>query len=180
MKRWPEIRAGLILTAIGFGLVDGLPIPPPGEPYQDMALHALVPPARAVQRVLEWPVAWIRPTLQITQRWALYQAPDRERYRMSIEGQLADETWQILYRAADPDHTEDAAAIEHARVWGAWDPLDRLPVQYTPFGAWISARVLDRHPELVAARMRMEKIVLFPGGYISTGQFGGTYQRVRK
>ena len=177
MRRWPEIRAGLIAAAIGFGLVDGLPIPPPGEPTDGMPLRWLVEPAREVQHVLEWPVAWIRTTFRVTQRWALYQSPDRDRFRMSVEGQGADGAWRILYRAADPDHDEDAALIEHARVWGAWDPLDRPAIQYAAFGGWITARALARHPEAVAARIRMEKIVLYPGGFDSTGEF--TFALVR-
>src|SRR5215211_3208697 len=29
VKRWPEIRAGMVALAIFFGLVDGCPLPPP-------------------------------------------------------------------------------------------------------------------------------------------------------
>ena len=165
MKRWPQLRAGLIAIAIAFGLVDGCPVPPGAE---------------SIKRVVEWPVAWMRPVLRIAQQWAVYQSPGRDRYRMSIEGQGADGAWRILYRAADPQHDEDAAWIEHARVTEAWNPTDRVPIQYPEFASWITARMLANHADLVAARVRFEKIVIHPGGFDSTGQFVNTYVRRSK
>jgi hypothetical protein len=178
VRRWPEIRAGLIAAAIFFGLVDGCPIPPPNETLAWQ--KSIVEPVRAVRDVVRTPVAWIEPTLRVSQRWALYQAPGGPRYRMSIEGQARDGSWQILYRAADPLHDEDAPALESARVWGSWDPLDGPPPQYNQFATWVTARFLARHPELVAVRIREEHVTIEPGAVVGTGTYAFEIVRRRR
>jgi hypothetical protein len=177
-RRWPEVRAGLIAIAIFFGLVDGCPLPPPAD-TPDWE-KGFVEPLRAVKDFVETPVAWIQPRLRVAQRWALYQAPGSQRYRMSIEGHRADGTWQILYRAADPEHDEDAAMIESGRVWGSWDPLDRPAPQYTEFCAWITARFLAAHPEIDAARVRQELVYFEPGRVIGENRYVYEYMRRRR
>ena len=178
MRSWPEVRAGLIAIAICFGLVDGCPIPPEHEtlPWQ----RPFTEPIRAVRDVLAKPVAWIEPTLRVSQRWALYQAPGGPRYRMSIEGQTRDGSWQILYRAADPLHDEDAAVVEAARVWGSWDPLDAAPPQYRDFAVWVTARFLARHPEMSAVRIHEERVRIEPGEVIGTGTYAFEFVRRRR
>jgi hypothetical protein len=173
--RWPEVRGAAIAIAIGFGLVDGCPLPQKPAPWQ----RGLVDTVRSVQRIAEWPVAWIRPTLRVAQQWALFQAADRERFRMWIEGQRLDHRWELLYRAGDPEHDDDAELLEYRRVRGAWDPTDTAPGQYPAFASWITGRVLDRHPDFVAARVQMERIEIDAGGVVPTGQFTLPYLRVR-
>jgi hypothetical protein len=177
VKRWPEIRAGLIAGAIFFGLVAGCPLPPPDKtPAWE---RGFVEPIRDVQRVTLTPVAWVTPTLRFGQRWALYQSPSTDRYRLWIEGQDVQGRWQLLFRASDAEHTDDAATIDTARVRGAYDPTDKPPGQYPLFARYITQRVLDRHPELVAARVRIEKVVITSDGFTPTGQFIGQHVRLR-
>ena len=177
MKRWPQVRAGAIALAILFGLIDGCPLPPPeSTPAWE---RRFVEPIREVRDVAETPVHWIRDTFAVTQQWALYQAPVAHRYRMWIEGQAADRTWHVLYLAGDPDHAEDAAVLEHARVWGVWTPTDTPTLEYTAFAAWETARVLAMHPELAAARVKMEAIEIGQGAYTPTGKFEWPYLRRR-
>lgn len=177
-RRWPEVRAGLIAIAIGFGLVDGCPLPPKSEtPGWE---RGLVESLRAVRDAVETPVAWIVPTLRVSQRWALYQAPGGPRFRIVIDGRTPDGAWQILYRAADAEHDEDAAVMESALVWGAYDPTDRPPDQYRDFCIWITARALARHPELAAVRVRQERIALGRGGFASSGDFAFEFVRGRR
>ena len=166
MTRWAQARAGLVALAIAFGLVEGCPLPRTGA-------------LRAAQRVAESPVAWLRGVVRVTQRWSLYSAPESTRYRMWIEGQRADHAWDVLYRAGDPDHREDAALIEHARVWGTWSPRDPLPPEYQAFAGWILARMLAAHPDLVATRLKMERIAIVPGGFEPSGTFAWTNVRLR-
>ncbi len=175
--RWPEARAGLIAIAIFFGLVDGCPLPPPHDTPEWE--RGLVEAIRGVQRVVEWPVAWIAPTVRVGQRWALYQAPDVKRFRMWIEGQTDDGSWRLLYRAGDPDHAEDANVLEIGRVWGAWDPTEFPPEQYRSFCTWMALRAIAHHPELVAVRVRQERIELVPGGINPTGEFAFEVMRSR-
>ncbi|HUJ59265.1 MAG TPA: hypothetical protein VLX92_12255 [Kofleriaceae bacterium] len=157
--------------------MDGCPIPEPADtPAWE---RGLVEPIRSVQRVVEWPVAWIRTRLRVTQQWAVYQAPGTERYRMSIEGQTRDAVWHVLYRAGDDDHAEDADRIEYARARSAWDPMKAPPEQYPQFARWATAQALARHPELVAARVRMEKIVIGDGRYDGTGDYAFVFARSR-
>ncbi len=178
MKRWPEIRAGLILLAIFFGLVDGCPIPPPQ--HTPAWERGFVEPIRDVQQLVLTPAAWVRTTLRVTQRWALYQAPDADRFRLWIEGQETSGRWQLVFRAGDAKHQEDAARIDYQRPRGTWDPGGEPPGQYLLFANWVTADVLARHPEYIAARVRLEKVVLSPNGVTPTGTFIGQHVRVRE
>jgi hypothetical protein len=177
VKRWPDVRAGLIALAILFALVDGCPLPPQDKtPAWE---QGFVEPLRAAQHVVMTPMAWVRPHLRVAQRWALYQAPSTERYRLWIEGQDMQGRWQILYRASDPAHTDDAAFIDASRVRGAYDPTDVTPGQYPVFARYVTQRVLDRHPDLVAARIRLEKVHITADGFTPTGQFVQPHMRLR-
>lgn len=138
--------------------------------------RGFVEPIRSVRDVVETPVAWIRSTVMVSQQWSLYQAPIASRYRMWIEG-LRDRSWTILYRAGDAEHTEDKALIEHARVWGTWNPTDEIALEYAQFTAWITAHMLADHPELAAVRVRLERIEIGHGEYTPTGTFEWLYQR---
>lgn len=173
--RWPEIRAGLIALAIFFGLVDGCPTP--AREITPDWLKPSIESVRRAQKVVLTPVAWVRWRLQITQRWSLYQAPRVERYRLWVEGQ--DRSWRILYRASDAEHTDDATLLDSPRVRGAYDPTDIIPVQAVLFARWYTRRVLDRHPELAAARVRLEKVRLTKHGFESTGKFVELHLRLR-
>jgi hypothetical protein len=169
VKRWPEIRAATIAVAIFFGLVDGCPLPPPE--YTPEWKRPIVEPIRRAQQVVLAPVAWVRPRLRITQRWALYQAPERDRYRLWIEGQDDRGRWHILFRASDAEHAEDEALLDYTRTRGAWDPTDKPPGQYPLFASWVTRYFLDKHPELVATRVRLEKVRVVDDGFEPTGQF---------
>ena len=175
---WPQVRAGLIAIAIGFGMIDGCPLPTPGHvPAWE---RGFVEPIRVIRDFAETPVVWIRGRLAVTQQWSLYQAPTAKRYRMWIEGfGTPAYAWLPLYLAGDPDHAEDAAVIEHARVWGTWDPTDRPTGEYGSFVKWIGNRLFERHPELAAVRVRMEEIQIGQGAYEPTGKFFWTVERRR-
>src|SRR5262249_53169796 len=141
LERWRELRAGLIALAIVFGLVDGCPLPPRAStPAWE---RSVVEPLRDAQRIAETPVRWIPRLFRVNQQWSLYQAPSSERYKMWIEGQGADRAWRVLYRAGEAADFADAALpaiIEHARVWGTWDPTVHPPGEYAAFCAWVTAR----------------------------------------
>jgi hypothetical protein len=174
---WPQIRAGLVALAIAFGLIDGLPLPPGDDtPAWE---QGFVESLRHVQRIALWPVRRVGPTLRIVQRWALYQAPGTDRWRMWIEGRAPSGRWMIVYRAGDPEHSEDEALIENGHVRGVWDITGKPPVELSAFADWITARVLARHPEYTGARMRMEKIALTPDGMSPLGQFAYIHIRDR-
>lgn len=173
--KWAELRAGLVAVAIGFGLIDGCPIPSRGHvPAWELGF---VEPVRRVRDVVELPVAWIRDVFAVSQQFSLYQAPIAERYRMWIEGETPAHAWQVLYRAGDASHAEDAALIEHARVWGTWNPTDVPPPEYRAFCRWITQRLAAAHPELAAVRVRQEKIVIGQGGVEATAEFSWPYVR---
>jgi len=147
---WPQIRAGLIAVAIALGVIDGCP----ADVVRDSR-----------------PVAWIEQHLRVTEWWAIYQQPGGTHYRMWIEGEAHDGTWQLLYRAGDADHAEDAELLGSARVWGAYTPSGGAPPQYSLFCAWISARMLARHPELARVRVRLERVEIDHGEMIPSGTF---------
>jgi len=159
----------LIAAAMFFGLVNGCPLPTPNKtPLWERDFVEVV---RSVQHVVQWPVAWISWRLRVSQQWAVYQAPGAMRYRIWIEGETVEGQWQLLYRAKDPDHTEDSDVIEAARVWGVYDPTDGPQPEYAGFCHWITSRALERHPELVAVRVRLETGSVSRAGFSPSGKF---------
>jgi hypothetical protein len=175
--RWPQIRAALIALAIAFGLVNGLPLPEPK--YTPEWERGLVDALRSVQRTLLWPVARLGPLFRIGQRWALYQAPGAAPWRMWIEGRAPTGQWVIVYRAGDPDHAEDADVLDYGRIRGVWDISGDVPGQFGAFADWVTARVLDRHPEFSGVRVRMEKVRFSSEGVEALGQFAYIHIRER-
>lgn len=173
--RWPSIRAALIALAIVFGLIDGLPLPPPEDTPAWEA--GFVDVLRHVQHAVMWPVEWLHPRLRIAQRWALYQAPVANRWRLWVEGRDPSGRWVILYRAGDAEHREYASLLECGRIRGAWDVTDKAPGQFSPFADWLTARVLDDHPRFTGARMRLEKVTLTPDGVTPLGEFTNVHVR---
>ena len=169
MRRWPDIRAGLLAATIFFGLVDGCPLPTPdATPAWE---RDFVETVRSAQHFVETPVAWIGRTLRFSQWWALYQHPAGPHHRLWIDGQSADGAWHLLYRAGDSDHSEDSDVIETSRVWGTYSPTDATPPSYGGFCHWITTRALARHPEFVAVRTRLEKVDIDRGMLTAKGTF---------
>jgi hypothetical protein len=170
--KWRELRAGLLAIAIACGLLDGCPLPSKGHA---LAWQFWVEPVRTVRDVVETPVAWLGAKAQVSQQWSLYQAPVSRRYRMWIdahaEGSRESFQWIPLYIAGDPDDREDADVIEHARVWGTWDPTDVPALEYAAFARWELRRVLAHHPEYTTARMRQERIDIGIGERTPRGEF---------
>jgi hypothetical protein len=175
VERWPTIRAGLIALAILIGLIDGCPLPHRPRPWQ----QPIVDIVRPVQQTALRPFAWIGERMRIYQRWALYQAPSSDRYRLTIDGRPDGGTWQVLFRAGDPDHQGDAALIDYTRPRGTWDPVRDVPPQYPLFADWMLARVLARHAEFRFARIRLERVQLTRDGVVPTGVFLEERQRDR-
>ncbi len=165
----------MIALAIGLGLVEGCPLPPPEHTSEWK--RGFVEPIRRAQQLVLTPVAWVSPTLRISQRWALYQAPSVDRYRLWVEGQDRSGRWQLLFRAADPEHDEDAELIDYTRPRGAWSPAQRPPAQYALFAPWMTQRVLDRHPDFIAARVQLEHVQLSTSGVRPTSRF--VYPHIR-
>lgn len=154
--QWPQIRAGLIALAIVLGLVDGL-------------------------RIGAWrSLDWVGERLRISQRWALYQAPSAQRYRLVVDGREADgRTWRILFRAGDPDHQEDAQLLDYTRPRGAWDRVSFVPQQYPLLASWIIGRMFAKHPELPVIRVQLERVTITADGVVPSGTFIETRVRNR-
>jgi hypothetical protein len=177
VTRWPEIRAGLLALVIFFGLVEGCPLPTPGK--TPAWQKGYVEPIRSAQRVVLTPVRWITPTFRVSQRWALYQAPQLDKYRLWIERQDVQGRWHLLFRAGDDAHQEDAQLIDYSRPRGTWDPTSSVPNQYAAFARWMTLRVLDRYPEAVASRVRLEKVRITDDGPVFTGELIQPHTRMR-
>lgn len=167
----------MIAIAIFFGLVDGCPLPPPDKTPEWE--RGFVEPIRTVQQFVMRPMAWVRPRLRIAQRWALYQAPAVNKYRMWVEGQDAAGQWHLLFRAGDDEHDEDGELIDYTRPRGTWDPTLKPPGQYPLFANWMTMRVIERHPEFLRARVQLEKVVLTHDGVTPTGTFVFPHVRTR-
>jgi hypothetical protein len=169
------MRAGLILLAIVIALIDGCPLPEKTPEWE----RGIVEPIRTARDVVLTPVAWVRPTLRIAQRWALYQAPTADGFRLWVEGQDRNAQWHVLFRAGDDEHQADATLIDSSRPRGAWNATDVPPSQYTRFAKWMAARVLAQHEDFILARVRFEKVRTGPDGMQPTGVFAFDYLRGR-
>jgi len=170
-----QLRAALIALAIIVGLIDGLPLPPRAEakPWQRPLVDAIQP----VQRALLVPFAWIARDLKFTQRWALFQAADAQRFRIEVAGRTADGAWRVVYRAGDAGAREDADLLEYRRVRGAYNPTNRPTGQYSAFVTWLAARIRAAHPELLAVRVRMQNVTIDHGTVRDEGTFAFTLVR---
>ncbi|MBA3820043.1 MAG: hypothetical protein H0X17_14205 [Deltaproteobacteria bacterium] len=173
---WPQLRAGLIALAILLAFIEGCPIPPLHEayPWQRRYVAAIAP----VQRAVLTPVAWIPRTLRFSQRWALFQAAEPERFRLEVSLGTAAGAERVLYRAGDGAHRGHADLLEYRRVRGAWNPTDRVTGQYAGFARWFATRVLAEHPDAAWVRLRMGRIVIADGVPRDLGTF--TFERVHR
>ena len=173
--RWPQLRAAMIALAIGFGLLDGLPLPDRPAPWEVSVVDGI----RRVRSVVSWPVRWITPTFRVSQQWALYTAPETERWRMWLEVLGRDGRWELVYRSADPDHRDYANIVEAGRVRSVWDFSEHQPRQFDAFASWLMGRALDDHPDASRARLRMEKVHLSSDGVAPLGKFAYVHVRDR-
>lgn len=158
----------MISLVIAIGLVDGCPLPPPG--YVASWQAPIVDFVRPIQIEVMRPFRWVQRALLVTQRWALFQVAERDRYRLELHGRTGG-SWNLLFRAGDADHTAYAALLLDERVRGTWNPTDRAMRQYGAFSAWFLGHVLAEHPELDAARLWFERIEIEDGEARSTGKF---------
>lgn len=172
--RWPAVRASLIALAMVVGLLDGCPVPSPQQ--TPTWAQSIVSRGDAARRWLLSPVGWIGANLDFTQRWSLFTGASRQRFRLYVEGRLPDGTWRILFRAGDPVHAEYADLLAYRRMRGMFRPRGQsIRLQYTAFAAWMTRRVLDDHPELDAARTRLENIAIGEGSYTPSNTFAFEY-----
>ena len=179
MRRWRDLRAGLIGLAIVLGLVDGCPVPRNGREQRvaDQRLGRSVSRVvarleRVRARVLE-PIAPAAELFGLRQRWKLFAGAARRRFRMTIEVRGPGEPWRLVYRPHDEAHDTLAAQITYRRVRGAWNPHTTYGARggYAPFAGWIADELFARDPRLDAVRVQMERILIGPrGDYTPTGE----------
>jgi hypothetical protein len=178
--RWPAVRAALIALALGFGIIDGCPIPE--RKYSPAWSHDLIGYGETARRFLLKPVAGYARDLDINQRWSLFRGASRKRYRLWLEGKTATGQWEPLYISGDSTHVAYEELLAYRRIRGTYNPSGQNPRgQYRGFATWMTLRVLDDRPELAVVRTRMEKIVIqHGGGYTPTGDFTFEHQEPRR
>jgi hypothetical protein len=134
------------------------------DPWQRPLVETIQP----IQRGALAPFAWVTRELRFTQRWALFQAASPRRFRMEVEGRDRAGAWRTLYRAGDGG--EDAELLEYRRIRGAWNPTSRPMATYTAFADWLATRHFAAHADLVAVRIRMERVTISSGTVTGTGE----------
>lgn len=164
--RWRDVRAVLIAVAIGLALVEGCPIPPPHEtlPWQQGYVSLI----RPVQRTIMKPFAWIPRRLRFTQRFALFQAAEPDRFRLEIRARTAAGVERVVFRAGDDDSAY-AQVLTQRRVRGAWNPTDSPTSQWLPFGRWFARRVFADHPDVEVVTLRFARVHIEDGTPRDTG-----------
>ncbi len=167
--RWRDLRAGLIAFAIFLALVEGCPIPPPSEtlPWQ----QGYVSMIRPVQHAIMTPFAWIPRLLRFSQRFALFQAAEPDRFRLEIRTRTADGTERLIFRAGDDTYAEYTALLVQRRVRGVWNPTDKPTGQYVAFARWFSKIVFADHPEVQIVGFRMARVQITDGTPHDTGGY---------
>ena len=161
------MHAGAIALAILLGLVEGCPLPRPHE-VEDWQ-RGYVGILRPIQEVVLAPVAWLPRELQITQRFALFQAASSERFRFVIRGRSRGGGTRTLFRAGD-DAGPYAAVLAHRRVRGVWNPQRRPPAQYPAFTRWFARRAFADDPALVEVTFAFERLAIDDGVPRPTGE----------
>lgn len=163
--RWRDLRAGLIAVAIALALVEGCPIPPPHEtlPWQQGYVSLIRPVQRAVMK----PFAWIPRRLRFTQRFALFQAAEPDRFRLEIRARTRDGAERVVFRAGeDGDYT---ALLTHRRVRGTWNPTNRPTSQWPRFTQWFADRVFREHADVVSVTFAFGRVAIVDGELRDTG-----------
>jgi hypothetical protein len=170
---WRHARAGLIAFAIVLALVEGCPIPPQRDvlPWQ----RGYVSVIRPIQRTIMTPFAWLPRGLVITQRFALFQSAEPNRYRLDIRARTRDGTERILFRAGD----DDTAWMVQRHVRGVWNPTQHPTGQWLRFGKWYADRAFAADPALEVITFRFEKLRISGGVPHDTGEYTFGVQRVR-
>lgn len=164
--RWRDVRAGLIAFAIGLALVEGCPIPPPheAEPWQERYVAII----RPIQRTVLRPFAWIPARLKFTQRFALFQAAEPDRFRLEVRARAADGVERVVFRAGD-DASEYAWLVTQRRVRGTWNPTNRPTSQWPAFARWFANRVFADHADVQVVTFSFARVHVLDGVPRETG-----------
>ena len=170
---WRQIRDGLIAFAIFLGLVEGCPIPPPQDtlPWQQGYVSVI----RPIQKTIMTPFAWLPRWLSVTERFALFQAAEPDRYRLDIRARTRDGGERLLFRAGD----DDTDWMVHRRVRGVWNPTQRPTGQWIAFAKWYAARAFAADQTLEVITLRFERVHVDGGVPNNTGEYAFGIQRVR-
>ena len=174
--RWRDIRAGLIAVAIFLALVEGCPLPPPHETLPWQQGYAAI--VRPMQRAIMTPFAWIPRRLRFTQRFALFQAAEPDRFRLEIHARAAGGAERLLFRAGD-DASPYAAILAQRRVRGVWNPTDRPTGQWPAFARWFANRVFAEHADVEAVTFRFARVHVEDGRPRATGAYAFELERTR-
>ena len=163
--RWRDLRAGLIAVAIVLALVEGCPIPPPHETEDWQQSYVSI--IRPAQQVVMTPFAWLPRALRITERFALFQSAEPDRYRFVIVGRTAGGIEHAVFRAGDDGAYADL--LTQRRVRGVWSPTLRPTSQYPAFTRWFAQRAFADHADLAVITFRFERLHIEDGTPRATG-----------
>jgi hypothetical protein len=186
VRNWQaSVRGILIALALLFGGLSGVPDAAPrylqSFPFVVRRARELFDSARAV---ILGPVNFIPELFQFSEQWKLFSSANDARFWMWIEARQGNgDTWQLLYRPHDPEHTFMGSVLEYRRVRGNWNPSRRGANRgYDGFATWVARRVFAQYPQYRVVRIRMEEIRLMPlgMGFAPTGKFLHTRTRERR
>lgn len=162
------MRALLIATAIGVGLIDGAPIP------TARVMESLPPLLRDVavglgelQTTLLVPWRPIKDAFAVSQRWSVFSTTGGVRYRMWVEARTVPaETWTLLYRAQDPEHIFLGGTLRYRRVRNVYNPSRSIGAKstYPAFASWVARTIFERQPRFDEVRVSMERGRILPHG----------------
>lgn len=183
---WPTLRAVLIATAIGGGLVDGAPIPTP------RVMERLPPFLRDIsnrlqelQAVVLVPFRPLKETFIVWQRWSVFSTTGGIRYRMWVQARAAaDQDWTLLYRAHDPEHDLLGDTLGYRRVRNVYNPSRSIGAKstYPAFASWVAHEIFEREPRFAEVRVGMERgrILAHGEGFTPFGEFDYVLVRRRE
>ncbi len=113
------------------------------------------------------------------QQWGLFITPKRECYRAAVEARRGGQ-WTPLYRVLEVE-SDELAFLRYRRLRAIYNPnLKRGPsAQYAGLVTWLARRLMDRHPDYDAVRMRMQKVAIGEPGEPSA-DLASEYEQVRE
>jgi hypothetical protein len=128
---------------------------------------------RPVQRAILVPVRWIPRSLRFTQRFALFQAAEANRFRLEI---LADD--QVMFRAGEVDGPYGDALVQR-RVRGAYNPTSSPTSQWAAFATWIANRIFADRPAVTTVTLRFQRVHIEDGVARDVGSYAFPIVRTR-
>lgn len=190
LRVWPVLRATLVTALIALWVLSALPSRPYDAAMLERPSHArtvrgiqealrafgidvrradvaatliaITTPLVRVRNALVDPVAPALDFAQMGQRWGLFLQSGHTGYRLEVAARTEHGAFEVLYRPHEVDARGLGSTLAFRRLRGLYNPgaKGHPRAQFEGFVSWLAETLFRDHPELVAVRVRMERLQL--------------------